>query len=613
MANYAEELMSIWEVDESHKDTIWKTWEDSAILFDAGITGILGETGMAPAPNINKRVELSNNLREIHRATYKIFKGYDSYGKKVYEEATYVYIRAGSFEDPVYGYVLVDKKDANGDSLYEEQVTSTTENTATEEDTKETVQGQAEEGSRAYVPNLDIFEFNSTNEYVEDSEFAKLKNVAGVFGLPYQFLPNTDNRLNTTYDIGDIGFEYGTKIVEKMPLLFMSPGRASFLSGYSSSDKESIAMKFIDDAASSIEDIINGKAGRYYTFEYDTARYYKFVNPMCRIAARYLELQDFQLYGTNLDEINWMDFIGTNISSLGDVISEFLAIPFYMDAETSVQESFSNTTTTSMLASTVNGLSDAGKELNFLLGYTQSAANIDVIRNQDIAGNVENATDFIKGLLGEGHFFSRLSSTVATVAAGGRMIFPEIWSESSVSRSFNCEFKFISPDPSTLSVYLNVLVPLFHLLGFVAPQSVSTDPNTYVNPFLVRAIYKGHFNVDMGIITDMSVTRGDECQWTINGIPTSIKVSMTIKDLYSVLSITQTGTELDFDTLDNTAQMDYIANLCGVNIYKPEIARIADMWLVNNIKNRVSDIVNINLWGNIQTGLQNQIMKIFRN
>ena len=63
--------------------------------------------------------------------------------------------------------------------------------------------------------------------------------------------------------------------------------------------------------------------------------------------------------------------------------------------------------------------------------------------------------------------------------------------------------------------------------------------------------------------------------------------------------------------MNNTALMDYIANLCGINIYKPEMSRLIDMWYVNNISNRATDIPS-NIWSNIQQKVQNSIMGIFR-
>ena len=475
-----------------------------------------------------------------------------------------------------------------------------------------------EENGSGYQPNIDdlIHSYENVNYNVDNSEFVKIKNVAGVFGLPYQFLPNTDLRLDGDTKTENIGYEYAKKIIERIPLLFISPGKASFMTRYSKENKRNLLEYLINNSTGntvgSLDDILNGD-GKYYTFEYDRARYYQYVNPMCRIAARFLEIDDITIDGTKLDRMNWEVFTQHGIKNIGD-FGDFGAIPFYVDTDTSVSESFGNSTTQSMLSSTVNSISDMGRELNFLLGYGASATGLSILENNaDIRSNVENVQETINKLLGTGNFLSNLASHLTTVASGGKLIFPEIWSDSNFSRSYNCEFKFVSPDPSKLSVYLNVLVPLFHLIGLVAPQSIDSNPNSYANPFLVRAIYKGFFNIDMGIITDMSVTKGAECQWTPEGIPTSITVSISIKDLYSAMSITGTTNDnFKYDTLNNTALKDYIANLCGINIYRPEIARIIDMWFVNNFSNRVQDFWQVDIWTGVQDRIQNLIMGIYR-
>ena len=476
---------------------------------------------------------------------------------------------------------------------------------------------EEKENGSGYQPNIDslVDSYENVNYNVSNSEFVKIKNVAGVFGLPYQFLPNTDIRLLGDTKTENIGYEYAEKIIEKIPLLFISPGKASFMTRYSKENKRNLLEYLINNGTGNdggnLDDILNSD-GRYYTFEYDRPRYYQFVNPMCRIAARYLEIADTTINGSKLDTMNWESFTQHGIKSIGD-FGDFGAIPFYVDTDSSVSESFGNSTTQSMLSSTVNSISDMGRELNFLLGYGASATGIEAFNDADVASNIENVQNTISKLLGSGNFLSNLANHLTTVASGGKLIFPEIWNDSNFSRSYNCEFKFISPDPSKLSVYLNVLVPLFHLLGLVAPQSADMNPNGYSNPFLVRAIYKGFFNIDMGIITDMSVTRGAECQWTPEGIPTSITVSISIKDLYSAMSITGTDNKnFRYDTLNNTALMDYIANLCGINIYRPEIARIIDKWFVNNFTNRVQDFWQVDIWGGIKNRVQNLIMGMYR-
>ena len=466
-----------------------------------------------------------------------------------------------------------------------------------------------------YKPNINSL-FGLINSKVSNSEFVKFKNIGGIFGLPYQFLPNTDIRLSGDKATENIGYEYAERIIERIPLLFLSPGKANFMTKFSKQERKNIIEAEIKMwnglNTASLDDLLT-KEGRYYTFEETRTEYYKYVNPMCRIAARFLDLQDVYLNGTKLDNMNWANYADYSVSSLGDFTS-YGAIPFYVDSESSLTESFSNETTTSSFLSGVNDISKLGQELNFLLGYIPAATDVDIgkIVNKDVADNVQTIDEMVSKLMGAGSFFTKLTNHMATVMSGGKLIFPEIWGDSTFSRSYTCSFKFISPDPSILSVYLNVLVPLFHLIGMVAPQSIPANPNGYMNPFLIRAAYKGVFNIDMGIITNMSITKGAECQWTPEGIPTSIIVNIDIKDLYSALSITKTdSTEWKYDTLNNTALMDYIANLCGVNIFKPEVGRMIDMWFVNNFENRAKDLFP-NLWDSWIQKAQNVIMNIYR-
>lgn len=462
-----------------------------------------------------------------------------------------------------------------------------------------------------YQPSVDTV-LHTVNNNISDSEFVKFKNVAGVFGLPYQFLPNTDIRLSGDTTTENIGYEYAERIVERVPLLFLCPGKANFMTRFSKKNRDDILSAAVAIysglSTGSLEDLLTTQ-GRYYTFEADKTSYYDYVNPMCRIAARYLNLQDVEINGVKLDTMNWNNYADGGISIFGS-FSDFGGVPFYVDADSSISESFGNSTTQSMLASTVNSVSDLGKELNFLLGYTPSALGLDTIIDEDVSKNVEVVEDLLSGL-GKNSFLNNLTKHFATVASGGRLIFPEIWNDSTFSRSYNLEFKFVSPDPSTLSVYLNVLVPLFHLICLVAPQCIDANPNGYMNPFLVRGVYKGFFNIDMGIITDMSITKGAECQWTPDGIPTSVTVSVSIKDLYQVMSITATNNNLKYDTLNNTALMDYIANLCGVNIFRPEIGRIIDMWFTNNFTNRANDLFP-RIWSTVSDKISTAIMNLFR-
>ena len=75
----------------------------------------------------------------------------------------------------------------------------------------------------------------------------------------------------------------------------------------------------------------------------------------------------------------------------------------------------------------------------------------------------------------------------------------------------------------------------------------------------------------MGIITDLSATRGATCEWNVDGLPTQIDISITIEDLYSALAMTDTSEwsanlVSNWDLITNTEFMDFLANLGGLNI-----------------------------------------------
>jgi len=177
-----------------------------------------------------------------------------------------------------------------------------------------------------------------------------------------------------------------------------------------------------------------------------------------------------------------------------------------------------------------------------------------------------------------------LIGNIKTLLGGGRMAFPEIWSDSSMMRSYNVTIKLDSPTADAVSLYLNILAPLCHILGLVAPRSLGY--NNYIAPFLVRAYYKSMFHVDLGIITDCQIQKGDVGAWSQNGLPTQVTVQLTIKDLYDVMALSlNKGPN---DVIGNPVQLDYLANMCGINIGTPDIYRTWKLWNATRGVNRIS-------------------------
>jgi hypothetical protein len=434
-----------------------------------------------------------------------------------------------------------------------------------------------------------------------------VKNLNGIHGIPYQFMETVDRRL----DSGNIiGRKYAERIVSKMPLLLMTPGSPDFLPTYNKNERIAILDTLINavpkgTVVKGALDQILSTPGRYYTFKFNYSDYYGYVNSLLRMCSVYLNISDRVYtngtkksdYSCSLGSFRWEKIVNNELRGFINA-QEYIA--FYLDSETSISESFSTSTTTSKLADTVNSMSDVAKELQFLAGPI-AGMRVEAFDDSNFEATMKDIQKISKEHLGNNRLFNNLAEQFATVGKGGKIAFPEIWEDTEFSKSYDISIKLRTPDADKLSWYLNICVPLIHLLGLAAPQQLG--PNGYKSPFLVRAYYKGIFNCDMGIITSMSITKGKESAWTVDGLPTEVDVSISLKDLYSLLTITNADKTSVKNFLNNTCLMDYLANTCGININKPELTRTLETYVLLS-KNKVTDTYGNN-WLSIQNGLSN--------
>ena len=152
------------------------------------------------------------------------------------------------------------------------------------------------------------------------------------------------------------------------------------------------------------------------------------------------------------------------------------------------------------------------------------------------------------------------------------MIFPEIWTDSQYSKSYSVTIKLRCPDGDKLSWFLNIWVPLAHLFPLVLPKAAGA--NGFLAPFLVRCWYKGLFHCPMGLVTNMTVSRGELGNWNLDGLPMSVNVNLDIKDLYSVLAVSRRSASLGlYSLMENIGMLDFVSNFCGTNIKEGDIER----------------------------------------
>ena len=110
----------------------------------------------------------------------------------------------------------------------------------------------------------------------------------------------------------------------------------------------------------------------------------------------------------------------------------------------------------------------------------------------------------------------------------------------------------------------------------------------YTFPFLIRCAQLGHFNVDLGVISSLNITRGgaDDTSWSADMIATEWEVQMEITPLVDELMITPTNHPVLF--CKNEMLLDYLANYCGFDVLAYNASTKVDL-MMTFIKNVVLD------------------------
>lgn len=440
----------------------------------------------------------------------------------------------------------------------------------------------------------------SAKDFINNLNNADVSTLREIYGIPYQFTNLTDPRVTGaatfSFEQDKIGRKYNEMIFRRMPTLILQAGVPDFMQGFSDEAAAKISGMILGKLPGTNSDMIEAtmkNAGKYYGLKLMPNEYFDAVNAQCRAMAVLLGLENESItingYTDNLRSYNWANVCGSRM--WGYYAG---AVQFYINSDAQVTETFGNGTTQSQLANKMNQLGATASEMQFLLGGMGKYTGFNTWENfgQEAlkTGDARNAT----GL------FDTLVNNISTLMAGGRMFFPEIWNDSQFMRQYAVSIKLDSPDCDDLSIYLNILVPLAHILGFVQPRFTGT--NTYISPFLVRGFYKSQFHIDMGIITGCEIKKGDVGAWTQSGLPTQIEVDLTIKDLYNVLAMAlENGTA---DLIGNPMQLDYLANLCGINIAEPDFMRTIKLWLALRGLTRIED--------NVRSMYSSAIMGLFR-
>ena len=471
-----------------------------------------------------------------------------------------------------------------------------------------------------------------------------------LFGLPYQFRKEIDVRVSNLSDkvgrkfIENIVME--APVITVIPGRPKYLAGAANKEGWTHAFVEAANNKFAE--LQNLEQNDDSTV-RYYDFQNTYTEYMSYVNIMCRTAATFLELTE-QIDGQDLQSYNWKNYrwsgdnyesvagkmfrsasssvvnglvegvkklgagaasvvqnalgIGnsgksanemaytssdTNVSQedaeVADSILQSSAfVQFYVDPDTGGSDSGSNSTSDSQL----KGLFDSGSSLMKELAFVSNSGGLDITQNlQDLTGAGMNAiADSITADGGISEFLSRLLDVSGNVVKGENLIMPQIYNSSSFDRQYNMTVHLKAPYGNRFSYYMDVLVPLFHLLALAIPKQ--TSGNTYGSPFIIKAFCEGVFTCNLGIVSSITINKNVSPEsWTNDGFPSEIDVTLQITDLYSDLTMSPQTSPLLF--LNNTSLIEYLATTCGLNLVQPQL-QTRVKYTIQTIVNSFGDI-----------------------
>lgn len=438
-----------------------------------------------------------------------------------------------------------------------------------------------------------------------------------LFGQPFQFSESTDLRVfDSTLEMGRM---YTETFIAEAPVVSILPGNSNFLPNMSDADKQKLLDYWNSSASGAsgknidfLREILDADP-RYFEFTSDYVSYMQYVNLMCRMSAVYMGLEKYyiQMQGyapTPFKIFDWKNYRYNKIKvdatdthaedspfeffrdlaesvdlenfisavknfDAKDMVSNVIQtvtgdrnyVDFYVDPGTSFQETSTNQTAQSQLSSLFETAQSYSKEMYFYKGMAANNDGRSGIMDTVITG-ADAITDGLKSM-GDaisGGLLTKLFGAANTIIGGGNVTFPEIWGDSNYNKSYSINVNLISPYGTPESAYIHVLVPLFHLLGFALPRQISS--NGFAHPFLVKVSAKGWFSCEMGMVDSISIEKV-QGSYTVNGIPTEIRVSMSIRDLYSDLMMAPATKPGLFYA--NRGLANWLATTSGLDVTQP--------------------------------------------
>jgi hypothetical protein len=234
-------------------------------------------------------------------------------------------------------------------------------------------------------------------------------------------------------------------------------------------------------------------------------------------------------------------------------------VTFKVDHIGSVSESFSNSTKESDISSKFNGNSSSARNTRFSFSEGNTGMpGVDAIKTA--------VSDVFTGVI-DGVQMSGLFA----LAGSAFVDIPKHWDQSSANfTTANYTMELRSAYGNRMALFQNIYVPLSILLAAALP--ISTGRQSYASPYLCEMYHRGRNQVRLGMISDLSITRGvGNMGWNNQGQCLAIDVSFSVVNMSNIMHA-PIDSGFDFTAPwkgifdDDSAFNDYLATLGNLSM-----------------------------------------------
>ena len=438
-----------------------------------------------------------------------------------------------------------------------------------------------------------------------------------VINPPFQYNDLDDPRTHPRYT--KIGRVYIEKVLNHMPTVMVMPGRIKYHTnalklmgvdmgaakanaGYIRSDNWFTGL--ISAAWMGLTDIVGTSIafatsifsnGRLITFRQQINLFKKyFDNTVTQLANNMGLLSPTGLYCGRWKMLS-LDHIlpGIGYRRSGEKLDKGWRsnqmICFNIGKTVSCSETMSNSTKENPLMEELNAQSEEQEtnsnnanikeKENVVKGLFNSLATRDI---SHVAGALTSVAQRIGVGLG-----ANLSEMLLIKSGLARIMLPEVWSSSSFSRSYNLTFTLYSPYGIPHCKFETWGPTLAFWLTATLPRQVGAF--SYVEPFVLRIVMPGKFNINYGIVESLTIDRGeDKDDWSnTDNLPKTVKLTIAIKDFQPNIMLPQASRSLlkqGYEALFPASGFaEYMSTICGLSLadqfdWKRRLGRSFRQW-----------------------------------